>query len=63
MKEVPTVFNVLEKCKFVSETGVQPWRVYFEDTPLSIFLTHLAAEEHGNFRKATKSGALCTPVF
>lgn len=26
-------------------------RVYFEDTPLSIFLSHLKGTDHANFRK------------
>lgn len=51
MKTVPTLFERLEECRVVRETGVEPWRVYYEDTPLSIFLSHLKPTQHSNFRK------------
>ncbi len=51
MSSVPTLFNKLDTCRHVLETGIEPWRVYYEDTPLSIFLSHLKGTDHANFRK------------
>ncbi len=36
------------------ETGIEPWRVYYEDTPISIFLSHLKGADHANFRRFDK---------
>ncbi len=49
MRNNQTIFQRLESCEYLKDKDVDPWRVYYRDTPLSIFLSSLSGRQHGNF--------------
>lgn len=50
MRENRTIFQRLETCEYLSERpDTKAWRVYYHDTPLSMFLSGMKGRDHGNF--------------